>query len=60
MEEEEDDLDAILGVKPNKLLLVDYESGRYIRKVPYDKIVKYGKSNSEFCFVLETIGEIHF
>lgn len=44
--EEEEDLDAILGVKPNKLLLVDYDSGRYIRKVTFDKIVKWGKTNS--------------
>jgi hypothetical protein len=54
-----EEYDIILGIKPTKLLIIDYDSGRYLRKIPFDKIIKWGKTNSEFCIVIEMVGEVH-
>lgn len=49
----------MVGIKPTKLLLIDYESGRYLRKISYERIRRWGKTNTEFCLVLDVVGKIH-
>jgi len=41
-----DEYDVVLGIKPTKLLLIDFESGRYLRKIPFERILRWGKTSS--------------
>lgn len=51
-----EDYEAVMGIKPTKILLIDYLSGRYIRKITFDKIVRWGKTSTEFCLVVDNVG----
>ena len=54
-----EDYEIVLGIKPTKLLLVDYESGRYLRKISFERILRWGKTSTEFCVVLDIVGKVH-
>ncbi len=44
-----DDLEeygVVLGIKPTKPLLIDFESGRYLRKISFKRILRWGKTSS--------------
>lgn len=57
--DELEDSDIVLGIKPTKLLLIDFESGRYLRKISFERILRWGKSSSELCIVLDIVGKVH-
>lgn len=48
-----------MGVQRGRFLIVEATSGRVMRTIAFNRIREWGRSSSELCLRVDSIGELH-